>query len=299
MMNLTFDTDNTIRISGSVDIFCAEQLKTAVHDQGYTSHITLDMQKVEYIDSSGIGALISLYNEFAARSITITILPSPGIARIFSTSKLDSLFFAESRGTATRDPKTITFHESFEADTRILAFLIDRLFEDLSRAGYAEEEGQEIVVAVDEAITNAVLETIKATGEVLDNFSVTLKKGPLKMIAVKWEITPEDFTATVIDHGAGLDLDEVQQRTPQTGTGDYLNQVDDYQHKCNLCMRVNGQNVELKRLGAGLKIMATFMDDIFIDLIDSCEIISSTVSHCTTGTILTLHRSRRHRAVSA
>ncbi|GEM_PF-152797 len=298
-MNLTYDADNTIRITGSVDIFCAEQLKSAVHEQGYTSHVTLDMQKVDYIDSSGIGALISLHNEFKKLDIAITVIPSPGIARIFSTSKLDSLFFADSRSAALEKSKAVTFHESFEADTRILASIIDKLFEDLEHAGYSEEEGQEIVVAVDEAITNAVLETIKATGEVLDNFAVALKKGPLKMIAVKWEITDQDFTATVIDHGAGLDLDEVQQRTPQTGTGDYLNQVDDYQHKCNLRMRVNGESVELKRLGAGLKIMATFMDDIFIDLIDSCEIISSTVSHCTTGTILTLHRNRKHKAVSA
>ncbi len=106
-MNLTYDADNTIRITGSVDIFCAEQLKSAVHEQGYTSHVTLDMQKVDYIDSSGIGALISLYNEFKTNNITITILPSPGIARIFSTSKLDSLFFAESRSAASGKPKAV------------------------------------------------------------------------------------------------------------------------------------------------------------------------------------------------
>ena len=293
MMNLAFDDANTLRISGSIDIFCAEQLKNAIHEKTPPGDLTLDMREVEYIDSSGIGALISLYNEFTARTATITVLPSPGISRIFATSKLDTLFFADRRPVPDNKPRPITFHESFEADTRILAFLIDRLFEDLARGHYQEEEAQEIVVAVDEAITNAVLETIKTTGEVLDNFTVSLRKTTPKMIAVNWEISGSDFTATVIDHGSGLDLNEVQQRTPQAGSGDYLNQVDDYQHKCNLRMRVNGENVELKRLGAGLKIMATFMDDIFIDLIDSCEVVSSTVSHCTTGTILTLHRRRR------
>lgn len=299
MINLAFDTNNTIRISGSIDIFCAEQLKTAVYEQGYESDFTLDMKEIDYIDSSGIGTLISLHNEFSARDIEITILPSPSIARIFSISKLDKLFLPKHKKAHSADPKIITFHESFEADTRILSELIDRLFDDLSRAGYSEEDSQEIVVAMDEAVTNAVLETIKATGEILDDFSATFTKGPVKIIAVKWEITPDSFTGTVIDHGAGLDLGEVQLRTPQTGTDNYLDQVGEYQHKCNLSMRVNGQDIEIKRLGAGLKIMATFMDDIFIDLIDSCKTVSSTVSHHTTGTILNLHRNRRHMAVMA
>jgi len=291
MIQIDFDRDK-VMVTGEIDIFCAEELKVQIKEHEFTANFTVDLNNVPYIDSSGIGALISLYNYFEKLNISFHIVASENVKKIFSISKLDSLFFKDEK-TQVAEQKSIIFHDSFEADTKILAYLIDNLFRDLSTAKYNEEEAHEIVVAVDEAITNAILETIKATGEVDDNLSISLSSAKVKSIAVKWEITPTEFFATVIDHGAGLDLATIKNAVPQVSKDDYLGQVKKYQDKCNLHMRVNGIETEIKRLGAGLKIMASFMDAIFIDLIDSKNVISDKVEKSTTGTILNLYRHRR------
>lgn len=289
MINITFN-GNTVYVSGEIDIFCAEQLKTTIKNHDFTSDFTIDLSLVPYIDSSGIGALISLYNHFEKNSISFKIIPSESVRKVFAISKLDSMFFAEEK----ENKKTsIVFHDSFEADTRILSYLIDHLFQDLEKAGYNEEEAHEIVVAVDEAITNAILETIKATGEVEDDLTIAFDSSKVKSIAVKWEITPNEFYATVIDHGSGLDLATIQETVPRVDRQDYLGQVDSYQNQCNLHLRLNGEEIEIKRLGAGLKIMTSFMDAIFIDLIDAKKSLSQKVKHSTTGTILNLYRRRK------
>lgn len=291
MIEITFDTD-IAKVKGEIDIFCAEKLKETVKEHGFANDFTMDLQEVPYIDSSGIGALISLYNYYEQKGISFTILPSQGVRKVFAVSKLDTIFFKDKP--AHKDPKEhIVFYDSFEADTRILSFLIDKLFRDLENAKYDSEEAQEIVVAVDEAITNAILETIKATGEVVDDLTITFDPKAVKSIAVRWEITPEEFFATVIDHGSGLDLQSIKSRVPQVNKEDYLSQVKTYQDKCNLHLRLNGEEIELKRLGAGLKIMANFMDSIFIDLIDSRQSVTTTVNKSTMGTILNLYRQRR------
>lgn len=292
MINVTFK-DNTVYIEGEIDIFCAEEVKETILNFEPQGDFTVDMSAVSYMDSSGIGTFIALYNHYQKHNQTFHIIPSENVEKILRISKLETMFFKQSQA-ANREKDTIIFRDSFEADTRILAYLIDKLFEDLSRAGYPDEESHEIVVAVDEAITNAILETIKATGEVVDELTVPPHAAKAKSVAVRWEISPTEFYATIIDHGAGLDLATVQEQIPEVKRDDYLNEVGKYQNQCNLTIRVNGERIELKRLGAGLKIMSTFMDAIFIDLIDTEKSVSHQVkAGITTGTILNLYRKRR------
>ena len=288
MIEISF-ADNQIRVSGEIDIFCADQLRQSIKEHGFTEDFTIDLRSVKYIDSSGIGVFISLFNYFEKQGFRFYILPSESLKKIFRISKLDTLFFRAEE----KKSSAIVFQDSFEADTKVLSFIIDKLFKDLDRAGYEEDEAQEIVVAVDEAITNAVLETIKTTGEVEEDLSITFKMDKVKAIAVRWEISAEEFYATVIDHGSGLDLHAVEDRLPEASGHDYLNQVKEHQQKGNIRLLLNGEEIELKRLGAGLKIMASFMDTIVIDLIDSKKTLSDKVATSTLGTILNLYRARR------
>ena len=288
MISISF-SDNVIRVVGEIDIFCADQLRQSIKEHGFDRDFIVDLTDAKYIDSSGIGVFISLFNYFEKLGFRFYIQPSESLSKIFKISKLDTLFFKEEK---TRS-EAIVFHDSFEADTKVLSFIIDKLFKDLDRAGYGEEEAQEIVVAVDEAITNAVLETIKCTGEVEEDLSITFKMDKVKAIAVRWEISDDNFYATIIDHGSGLDLKEVEAHLPEASGQDYLNQVGEHQQKGNIRLRLNGEEIELKRLGAGLKIMASFMDTILIDLIDAKKSVSDKVTRSTLGTILNLYRARR------
>ncbi|MCK5268187.1 MAG: STAS domain-containing protein [Spirochaetes bacterium] len=290
MMEISFK-NNTVKVSGEVDIFCADQLKSDIINHGFTEDFCVDLEDVNYIDSSGIGALISLYNHFEKLNISFHVNPSLMVRKIFTASKLDSLFFKEKQ---TRESENILFQDSFVADTKILAYIIDRLFRDLEKADYPHEDSQEIVVSVDEAITNAILETIKATGEVIDDLDMTYHANTVKTIAVKWEIKPEEFFATIIDHGSGFDMNKIKTTIPDTTGNDYLAQVGEYQQKCNLQVRLNGENITLNRLGAGLKIMTAFMDAIIIDLIDVKESDTGKLDKEANGTILNLYRKRKH-----
>ncbi len=57
-------------------------------------------------------------------------------------------------------------------------------------------------------------------------------------------------------------------------------------------LRINGKPVEVKRFGAGLKIILSFMDKITIDYIDKEAIVTKKISGATQGTILTMVRYR-------
>jgi len=285
---------NIASVSGEIDIYCADEFKNIIINEKFKNDFFLDFTKLTYIDSSGIGVLLSIYNYYTDEKIKFIITPSAAVKKIFTTCKLDSIFFKQTSNESL--PQSIEFQESFKADTRVLAYLIDKLFDDLKKAKYSEDEAQEIVVAVDEAVTNAILETIKASGDVDDDFSTELRAEILKntkSIAIRWIITPDDFHATVIDRGGGLDLEQINKEIPQVQDENYLEQVKNYEDNGNIIVRFNGKNIRLKRLGAGLKIMQKFLDAVIIDLIDSKSILSETVSKNTVGTILNLYRKRR------
>jgi len=303
MVNLIFRDANTVQIFGSVDFFCVEQIKAAVSRKTYTNRLIIDMREVWYIDSAGLGMLIYFHKEFTAKGVSIQVLPSEPVKRIIDISDLSSLFILEQEDTVQeqdaeedieRTPRDapILFYDCLESDTRLIAPLIDQLFNDLDQAGYCGDEASEIVTAFEEAVTNAMFETIKETGKMQDILLLAKTERPPKIIVVIWKISQDFFTATIVDHGAGLDLKSQEENTPDISSKDYLKQVGEHQHKGNLHINVNGEAVVLKRLGMGLKIMTSLMDEVHITLIDPYEMVSKTVHSKTMGTILTLHRAR-------
>ncbi len=186
--------------------------------------------------------------------------------------------------------KKIVFLKSFKADISIVTEIIDMLLNDLRSMGFPREEIDEIVLAMDEAVTNAVQITIcynRIHDRGHQNHNVT----------VRYHITEEEFEATIIDHGSGLDFIEIAKGLPNTAFSDYHEQIISYateKKKPDFFIKVNQKEISLKGIGAGLKIILQFMDSVEIDYMDKNYILASNMSDSTDGTILSMKRKRRY-----
>jgi len=186
----------------------------------------------------------------------------------------------------------IHFLDSFRADTAVIPEVIDHLIADLRAAGYPQDEIDEVVLSMDEAITNAVQETISKQQNV-----ELAPDSARREITVRYTVSPECFDATVIDHGKGLDIERMLRTIPDSNSGDYHEQIFDYVKSAEqkkLQVRLNGREIILNGIGAGLKIMLTFMDNVSIDLIDKKSVLATNVTEFTDGTILNMRRTRRY-----
>lgn len=190
------------------------------------------------------------------------------------------------------NPKIKKFLDSFKAETATVPVVIDLLIQDLKSIGYPQPDIDEIVLSMDEALTNAIQETIRKEENIFYHTDSEHRE-----ITVSYIITSELFDTTIIDHGKGLDLLKSQKETPSSESVDYFNQLFNYSLNgkiTGLKVRLNGQEIVLKGIGAGLKIMTAFMDSITIDLIDKEKFISNSISDFTDGTILNMKRKRRY-----
>ncbi len=194
--------------------------------------------------------------------------------------------------TRTRKDQT-DFINSYSASTRVIPEVIERLIADLKKHDYKQNEIDEITLSLDEAMTNAIQQTmeinhcIRQGDDLFEAMDVT----------VRYTITKDLFDATIIDHGKGLDIFSKLNITPQTGDDNYLNQIMLYateSERRKLKVRLNGREIPLRGIGAGLKIILNFMDSISIDLIDRQHVISQSVTEHTEGTIFNMKRKRRY-----
>ncbi len=191
------------------------------------------------------------------------------------------------------DNPEINFLDSYQADTSMISEVITRLIRDLEEMSYPRIEIDEIVISMDEALTNAVQETLRRKNGVPDtDYEIN------REIAVRYKITPDEYDATVIDHGRGLDILNLMSIIPDTSSPDYYDQIVKYvteSEKKKLRLTIDGKEISFKGVGAGLKIMLAFMDSISIDLIDKEKVLADSVTEYTDGTILNMKRKRRYR----
>lgn len=188
----------------------------------------------------------------------------------------------------------IDFLNSYAATTAVVPEVISHLISDLKKTDYHPDEIDEIVLSMDEAITNAIQQTMKI------NQSIRQKSENIDRhdITVRYTVNDNLFDATIIDHGKGLDIFNILYNIPQAGTDNYVNQIISYateSEKNKITVRLNGQEIPLRGIGAGLKIILNFMDTITIDLIDKEQILSQSVTEHTDGTIFNMKRTRRYR----
>ena len=87
-----------VQLYGEVDIYNADNLKSELHTliEEKKADIVLDCTSLKYIDSTGLGVLVSALKKVkeAEREIRIINL-KPNIAKIFTLTGLDKIFAIE------------------------------------------------------------------------------------------------------------------------------------------------------------------------------------------------------------
>ena len=187
----------------------------------------------------------------------------------------------------------IGFLDSYCAETSVVPRVIDHLLEDLHKLKYPQEEIDEIILSMDESITNAIQETIKKNS----NTQICHENNDRRDITVRYTISGSSFDATIIDHGKGLDIFNILNSVPDIKSESYSDEIISYateSEKSKIKVRINGEEIPLRGIGAGLKIILNFMDTVTIDLIDKEKIISDSVTEHTDGTIFNMKRKRRY-----
>jgi anti-sigma B factor antagonist len=89
------DTTNILEIEGEIDVYTSPQLKQDIvqlAERGM-KHLIIDLSKVDYLDSTGLGVLIGgLKRLREAEGNLVLVSPSMRILRIFEITGLDKIF---------------------------------------------------------------------------------------------------------------------------------------------------------------------------------------------------------------
>ena len=89
------DTIYIIDISGEMDLYEAFRLKNVVNKmiERRIRHYIINMQAVQYIDSSGVGALLYVHSELKKRKLNLRITNVHGTAKtVIELTKLINYF---------------------------------------------------------------------------------------------------------------------------------------------------------------------------------------------------------------
>jgi len=187
------------------------------------------------------------------------------------------------------------FSHSYHASTAIVPEVIGRLISDLKNYGYAQPEIDEIVLSLDEAITNAIQVTLEINRENPEARDFA----DLRDITIRYTVTDDTFDATVMDRGKGFNIFNILSSTPRIGSANYINQIISYasdSEQAKIKFRMNGEEVPLHGIGAGLKIILNFMDTVTIDFIgESREESPRPESEDANGTIFYMKRQKRYQ----
>lgn len=105
MMQVETKADSTVvRPQGRITAANAEQLKKALQEviEAGATRLTIDLEKVDMIDSKGLAVFIVCYQTLAQRSGTLTVVThSPDMLGLFQVMRLDRHFtVASAQGAA-------------------------------------------------------------------------------------------------------------------------------------------------------------------------------------------------------
>lgn len=92
------DQDLKIFLEGDLDINSSPTLKVRVLEayEAHPANLFFDFSKLNYLDSTGLGALISIYRNVTPNGHTITIAKTkPHIKKLFLITELDQDFQLE------------------------------------------------------------------------------------------------------------------------------------------------------------------------------------------------------------
>lgn len=96
-MHLKSSQDNGIliitveaeRIDASSAIHLKDQFREAVND--HDARVVMDLEKVGFMDSSGLGAMVASLKMLGGRALELTNL-SPAVEKVFKLTRMDRVF---------------------------------------------------------------------------------------------------------------------------------------------------------------------------------------------------------------
>ena len=99
-----------ITLRGEIDVYTAPRLRQAIVDlvDGGAAHVVVDMEKVDFLDSTGLGVLVEGLKRIKGRNGTLSIVATQDkILKIFDITGLNKAFpIHPSVDDAVREPVT-------------------------------------------------------------------------------------------------------------------------------------------------------------------------------------------------
>jgi anti-sigma B factor antagonist len=89
------DGATVLTLRGEIDVYTAPQLRQAIVDlvDGGATNIIVDMVQVDFLDSTGLGALVEGLRRIQSNDGTLSIVATQGkILKIFDITGLDKAF---------------------------------------------------------------------------------------------------------------------------------------------------------------------------------------------------------------
>jgi anti-sigma B factor antagonist len=82
-----------VSVRGEVDNDTAPQLRDALSAAfgGGASRVVVDLTETDFLDSSGLGALVGVSKQNADRGPLVLVCPKPNLRKLFEISRLDEV----------------------------------------------------------------------------------------------------------------------------------------------------------------------------------------------------------------
>lgn len=95
--NLIQENDHTlVELKGDLDIYSEEEFKKVIEDLDHNKDIIFDLKDLEYLDSTGLGMFMTVYNAQKESGKSVKIINAKdNIAKLFKITDLTGLFDME------------------------------------------------------------------------------------------------------------------------------------------------------------------------------------------------------------
>jgi anti-anti-sigma factor len=83
------ETPGTLRLVGDLDLSTVDEFRPAVEASATSGDVTLELSQLNFIDSSGIRALLQIYVALRDNGRNLVLVsPTPFVSRVFDTLEL-------------------------------------------------------------------------------------------------------------------------------------------------------------------------------------------------------------------
>jgi len=91
----TVSEHTVLEVGGEIDVYTAEKLRGRLRDivNSGEQHVVVDLTKVEFLDSTGLGVLVGAHRRLRARDGSLDLVcPHERLLKVFRITGLDNVF---------------------------------------------------------------------------------------------------------------------------------------------------------------------------------------------------------------